>query len=153
MSSQTRHASDQLERHGRDLLGIANAFSATAGKPGRSDGIPRVLPRLEAALRVLGSSWYELAADAAPGVVERRTGVRRREHRDPNTEVVRSHEQEALLVATLQDVAASLLDCARVCKSATSIAAPLIREPKIFAEDPDLRHAGAVPPSASAASG
>lgn len=116
---------DNLVQHIDELLESARAFQAAAVTPHSSASAPAVLDRLDEALKLLSAAWCEIAADAAPAIVERwgRIGD------DETPAVVErelSHEQEAHLMATLHDVSAAFARCARTCRTGRSTVAPLI---------------------------
>ena len=71
---------DGLVQHTDELVRSARAFQAAAGTPHSSATASAVLDRLDEALKLLSAAWCEIAADAAPAIVERwgRTGETRR---------------------------------------------------------------------------
>jgi hypothetical protein len=105
------NSTDPLHDHAAQLIDAARAFHAAAGQPGRPRAAPLSLARTEEALRVLSGSWYQLAANAVPGIGQVE-GL--------------SHEQEAHLIATFHDVAAALARSARVCRDARPVIASAI---------------------------
>ena len=107
------------------LLENARAFQAAAGRPHSSATAPAVLDRLDETLKLLSAAWCEIAADAAPAIVERwgRTGD---DETLPVVESELSHEQEVHLMATLHDVSAAFARCAHTCREGRSTVAPLI---------------------------
>jgi hypothetical protein len=88
---------------------------------------------------VLSAAWYQVAADASPGIVERRRGRGSESSSWPRFDGV-SREQEARLMATLHDVAAAFAGCARACRDGRSTVAPII-EWRVAGDD---RHRGEV---------
>ena len=88
-------------------------------------GAPLSLERTEEALQLLSGAWYQLAADAAPGIATR---SRQRSAHDPSASAANdlSHEQEAGLIATLHDVAAAFARCARTCREERLAVTPVI---------------------------
>ena len=133
-----------LDEHAEKLLEVAQGFQVAAAMPHSSAHAAVALDRLDEALQALSSSWCEVAATAAPGVVEswdRRATGKPSSSPDPGL----SHEQEVHLVSTLHDVAAAFARCARACREGGSTVAPLISAPA-----PDPLHDD-VPPFASAA--
>ena len=116
-----------IEESARDLLTAARAVREAAGQPGCSAASAPLLASLEEALRLLSAGWYQLAADAAPGVATRRSG--RLDGSDGSEGIDSSelsHEQEAMLLATLHDVAAALASSARACRVGGRVVEPLI---------------------------
>ena len=114
-----------LDEQAEQLLERSRAFRAAAGTPNSSANAPATLDRLDQALGVLSAAWCEIAADAAPGIIERwdRTGD---EETPIAVEQELSHEQEAHLMGSLHDVASALACCARTCREARSTIAPLL---------------------------
>jgi hypothetical protein len=130
MSSGGRnlHGIDQLDEHARELLRAAQQFQSAAGARDSSATAPAALGRLEKALQALSTGWYQAAADAAPGVIERRERRKPRASGRPSSSPGGglSHEQEARLMATLHEVAAAFGQCARACRDGRSTVAPLL---------------------------
>lgn len=125
--SSTSHAIDSIRRldeHAGELLDVAQGFQAAAGKPHSSATAPAALRRLEEALQALSASWYEIAADAAPAIIERRERRVAEAPYSPHRGL--SREQEVHLMSTLHDVAAALARCARSCREGRSTVAPLL---------------------------
>jgi hypothetical protein len=104
------NSTDPLEDHAAALIEAARAFHAAAGQPGRASAAPLSLARTEEALQLLSASWYQLAADAGPGIAQRS----------------RSREQEVALISAHHDVAAALARCARACREARVAIAPRV---------------------------
>jgi hypothetical protein len=114
-----------LHQRASELAEGARGFQAAAQAPGSHAGAPDSLAALEEAFQALSAAWYQVAADASPGVVERRHAHRS----EPLPRAGRdglSREQEAQLTGTLHDVAAAFARCARACREARSTATPLI---------------------------
>ena len=108
-----------------ELVDAARAFHASAERPGSHVAAPDVLESLEEALQVLSAAWYQLAADASPGIVERRCGRGSEASSRPRVDGL-SREQEVRLMGTLHDVAAAFARCARACRDGRSTATPII---------------------------
>jgi hypothetical protein len=96
-----------------------------AAQPGCHIDAPDALVSLEEALQVLSAACYQLAADASPGIVERRRD-RGSEAPSPLRGDRLSREQEVLLMGTLHDVAAGYARCARACREGRSTVTPII---------------------------
>jgi hypothetical protein len=99
---------DSLTTRASELLEDARRFRAAAAEPSCHAEAPDALNSLEEALQVLSAAWYQLAADASPGLVERR-----------------SREQEVRLKGALHDVAAAFARCARACREGRSQVTPI----------------------------
>ena len=124
-ASREAPAISGLDEQAAELLQVAQAFQAAAGNPHSSASAPAALGRLDEALQALSASWCEVAADAAPAIVETwNLGSTEEPTSAPDRGL--SHEQEAHLMATLHDVAAALARCARACRDGRSVVAPLI---------------------------
>jgi hypothetical protein len=121
------HASHRLDEHAEALLEAAQAFQTAAGKPHSSANAPAALGRLEQALQALSASWCDVAADAAPAIVER-WNLGSTEAPSSPADRGLSHEQEAHLMATLHDVAGAFARCARTCRDGQSVVAPLLAD-------------------------
>lgn len=117
--------SNRLEDCAADLVEAARTFLTVAEQPGSYADAPESLASLEQALRVLSAAWYQLAADASPGIVARRAECASEAGSWPRVDGL-SREHESQLMATLHDVAASFARCARVCRDGRSSAAPII---------------------------
>ena len=117
---------EDLQHRASELAEVARSFHESAQRPGSYLAAPAALESLEEALRVLSGALYQLAADAAPGIVEHRDGAvadagcRRQAH-------TRSREQEMRLMGTLHEAAAAFARCARACRDARATAMPIIR--------------------------
>lgn len=119
------HQSAQLDRHADQLLATAQAFQSAAGKPGSSAAAPAALDYLDEAFGILSAAWCEVAADAAPGIIER-WGRNGGGQTATVAEQALSREQEAHLMACLHDVAGALASSARTCREARSTIVPLL---------------------------
>ena len=104
------NTADCLHHRAAELVQAARAFYACAEEPGSHAAARDSLATLEEALQVLSVAWYQLAADASPGIVEQRRG------RGSEAPVWRFdgalREQEVRLMGTLHDVAAAFAHCA-----------------------------------------
>jgi hypothetical protein len=96
---------DDLSRRASELLEDARRFQSATAKPGCHIDAPDALVSLEEALQVLSAAWYQLAADASPGL---------------------AREQEVHLMGTLHDVGAALARCARACREGRLAVTPII---------------------------
>ena len=114
----------QLHDRASDLVEAARGFQAAAEEPASHAAAPNSLAALEEALQVLSAAWYQLAADASPGIIAQR----RRDSGTPSRPRVdgRSREQEVRLMGSLHDVAAAFARCARACRDGRSTVAPII---------------------------
>lgn len=68
---------------------------------------------------MLSAAWYQLAADASPGIVERRRGRSSEGPSWPQVDGL-TREQEIRVMGALHDVAAALAHCARACREGRS---------------------------------
>jgi hypothetical protein len=116
---------EDLSRHASELFEDARRFQSAAAQPGCHIAVPDALGSLEEALQVLSAAWYQLAADASPGIVERRRD-RGSEAPSPLRGDRLSREQEVLLIGTLHDVGAGFARCARACREGRSTVTPII---------------------------
>jgi hypothetical protein len=119
------NAPDRLDQCAADLADAARNFHSAAGRPGAHAAAPDALASLEDGLQVLSGAWYQLAADASPGILARRSGRGSRADRPPQVDEL-SREQEARLMGALHDVAAAFARCPRQCREGRAAAAPLI---------------------------
>jgi hypothetical protein len=118
---------NRLDDRAAELVETARTFQAAAQRPGSHAGAPDALESLEEALQVLSAAWYQLAADASPGIVARRR-VRGSEAGSwPRVDGL-SRAQEVHLMATLHDVAASFARCARACRDGRSTVTPILAQ-------------------------
>jgi hypothetical protein len=115
----------RLDQCATELADAARNFHTAAGRHGAHAAAPDSLASLEDALQALSGAWYQLAADAAPGIVARRAGrgVRAGRRSDVNE---LSREQEVHMMAALHDVAAAFARCARQCRDGRTAAGPVI---------------------------
>ncbi|MGH2782541.1 MAG: hypothetical protein ACRDLA_14250 [Thermoleophilaceae bacterium] len=131
--------SPSLEEHADELLREARAFQEVAERPGSHAAAPQSLEFLIEALQVLSDAWYHLAADASPGIVERRR-LQDGPASWPHVSGL-SREQEIRLMGTLHDVAAAFDRCARACREGRSTVAPIIAT-RLAAERADSARGG-----------
>jgi hypothetical protein len=110
---------DDLSRRASELLEDARRFQSAAAQPGCHIAVPDALESLEEALQALTAAWYQVAAEASPGIVERRLG-RGSEAPSPPPRDGLSREQEVRLMGTLHDVAAAFARCANACREGRS---------------------------------
>jgi hypothetical protein len=116
---------DNLSKRASELLEDARRFQSAAAQPGSHIAMPEALGSLEEALQVLSAAWYQLAADATPGVAARR-------HRAAVPVGSRaaqnglSREAEVRLIGALHDVASGLARSARTCRDGRSVATPIV---------------------------
>jgi|Tabmets5t2r1_1033131.scaffolds.fasta_scaffold163851_1 hypothetical protein len=119
------NTTNHLQERAHELVGAARAFHAATEGAGSHVAAPDALESLEEALQVLSAAWYQLAADASPGIVERRRGRGSEAASWPRLNGL-SREQEVRLMGTLHDVAAAFARCARACRDVRSAATPII---------------------------
>ena len=119
------NASDHLDHAAVALTSAAHDFRSVAGRLGAHAAAPESLASLEDALQALSGAWYQLAADASPGIASRRASSRPRSRPRQKVDSL-SREQEVRLMGALHDVAAAFARCARVCREGRSTVAPLI---------------------------
>jgi hypothetical protein len=100
------NTSTLLHDRASELAEAARAFHTAAAEPGSHAGAPASLESLEEALQVLSAAWYQLAADASPGIAERRRGRASESSSWPHVDGL-SREQEVRLTGTLHDVGAA----------------------------------------------
>ena len=152
------NGTDRLHHCAAELVEAARAFHAGAEVAGSHAAAPDSLAALEEALQMLSAAWYQLAADASPGIVERRRWRGSEAPSWPRVDGV-SREQEVRLVGTLHDVAAAFARCARACRDGRSAAAPIIAR-RTAGEDrrrqreygrPSSRHGARLPEEAARA--
>ena len=74
---------------------------------------------------MLGAACYQLAAEASPGIVERRRGRCSEARTWPPVDGL-SREQEVRLMGTLHDVGAAFARCARTCREGRTTITPII---------------------------
>ena len=119
-------SSDRIDAHASGLLNAARDLQEAAGAPGSSEATTAALASLETALQALSAAWYQVAADAAPGIASRRRRLAESPKAASGTGRHVSHEQEVRLVVTLHDVAGAFARCARACRHAQPVVRPLI---------------------------
>ena len=114
-----------LHDRASELAEAARTFQAAAGQPGSHAGAAGSLEALEEALQVLSAAWYQLAADASPGIRERQ---RTRSSEVPSWPHVDglSREDEVRLVGTLHDIGGAFARCARACRNGRSRVMPVV---------------------------
>jgi hypothetical protein len=115
----------QIRRSASELLEAARQFETAAQAPDSHVAAPEALATLEQALQVLSAAWCQLAANASPGIVERRRGRSSSEIAWPRVDGL-SREQEVRLMTAFHDVAAAFARCARACRDGRSTAGPII---------------------------
>jgi hypothetical protein len=115
-----------LQDKAAELIKAAQDFHAAADQPGIRPAVPVSLARTEEALQLLSGAWYQLAADASPGIATSSRQPGARDARPPRTDGL-SHEEEVRLIAALQDVAAAFALCARTCRDGRLAVTPVIK--------------------------
>jgi len=116
---------EDLSRRASELVEDARRFQSAAAQPGCLIGVPDTLGSLEETLQVLSAAWYQVAADASPGIVERRPGPGSEALSPPRRDGL-SREQEIRLMETLHDVAAGFARCAKACREGRSAVTAII---------------------------
>jgi hypothetical protein len=116
---------EDLSRRASELLQDARRFRSAAARRGSHGHVPEALVALEEALQVLSGAWYQLAADAAPRIVQRRMRAESAAPPRPCRGGL-SRDQEIRVMGTLHDVAAGFARCARACREAQSTVTPTI---------------------------
>jgi hypothetical protein len=119
------NTADRLHDRATELVGAARAFPCRRQEPGSHAAVPDSLAALEEALQVLSAAWYQLAADASPGIIERQCGRVSEAPSWPRFDGI-PREQEVRLMGTLHDVAAAFARCARACRDGRSTVAHTI---------------------------
>jgi hypothetical protein len=115
------NTADHLHDRASELVEVVRAFQAAAEQRGSYGAAPESLACLEEALQVLSAAWYQVAAGASSGLVERqRGGVSEAQV------AALSREQEVRLISTLHDVAAAFGRCARMCRDGRATVTPII---------------------------
>ena len=125
-----------LSRRASELVEGARRFQSAAAQPGCHIGAPDALRSLEEALQVLSAAWYQLAADAAPGMSARRDGAGE-PARSGAARNGLSREADVRLVGALHDVASGLARSARTCRDGRLVATPIIARGMAAASDRD----------------
>jgi hypothetical protein len=108
-----------LHERASELAEAARTFQTAAGQPGSHAGAASSLEALEGALQVLSAAWPQLATDASPGIVERRSLRASEACSWPHVDGL-SREEEVRLIGTLHDVGAAFARCARACRHGRS---------------------------------
>ena len=108
---------EDLSTRASELLEDARRFQSAAAQPGCLTSAPEALASLEEALQVLSAAWYQVAAEATPGIVEWRPGSEALSSPRRNG---LSRENEVRLLGALHDVAAGFARCARACREGRS---------------------------------
>ena len=134
------NSADCLHARASELVTAARAFRAAAEQPDSYPAVPDSLAALEQALQVLSAAWYQLAADASPGIVERQRQHGSKAPAWPRVDGL-SREQEVHAMGTLHDVAAALGRCARACREGRSTVAPTLSG-RVAAERARHKHEG-----------
>jgi hypothetical protein len=116
---------EDLSRRASELVENARRFQSAAAQPGCHIAAPDALRSLEEALQVLSAAWYQLAADAAPGMSARRHGAGG-PARSRAAQHGLSRETEVRLVGALHDVASGLARSARTCRDGRLVATPIV---------------------------
>jgi hypothetical protein len=119
------NSASQLQDRASEIVEAVRGFQAAAEEPASHAAAPDSLAALEEALQMLSASWYQLAGDASPGIVDRWRGRGSEAPSWPRFDGL-SREQEARLTSTLHDVAAAFARCARACREARSGVTPII---------------------------
>ena len=135
---------DDLNRRASELLEDARKFQSAAAQPGGLIAVPDALVSLEEALRVLSAAWYQVAADASPGIVERGLGPGSEAPSPPRRDGL-SREQEVRLMGALHDVAAGFARCANACREGRSAVTPIIARRAAAGRADHRRHGNGFP--------
>jgi hypothetical protein len=117
--------SNSIQDRARELVDAARTFQAAAERPRSHLAVPAALESLEEALQALSGAWYRLAADASPGIAERRGGRGSDASSRARVDAL-ARAQEVSLMGTLHDVAAAFARCARSCREGRAAATPII---------------------------
>lgn len=118
---------DPLTDEASELTADARTFHAAAQQPNCSRAAPASLAFLEETLQVLSAAWYQVAADASPGITERRSERGSKASSSPQVNGL-SREQDACLTGTLHDIAAALARCARACREGRLTVTPIVAQ-------------------------
>jgi hypothetical protein len=135
---------EDLSRRASELLEDARRFESAAAQPGCLVAVPDTLISLEEALQVLSAAWYQLAAGASPGIVERRLGPTSETQSPPRRDGL-SREQEIRLMGTLHDVAAGFARCAKGCREGRSTVTAIIARRAAAGRADDRRYGNEFP--------
>lgn len=106
---------EDLSTRASELLEGARSFQSAAAQPGCLVAVPEALVSLEEALQVLSAAWYQVAAEASPGILERRPAPGSERPSLPRRDGL-SREQEVRAMGSLHDVAAGFARCANACR-------------------------------------
>jgi hypothetical protein len=134
---------EDLSRRASELLEDARRFQSAAAQPCHI-AVPDALGSLEEALQVLSAAWYQLAADASPGIVERRLGSGSDALSPPRRDGL-SREQDVRLMGALHDVAAGFARCANACRQGRSAVTAIIARRAAVGRADNRRHGNAFP--------
>jgi hypothetical protein len=135
---------EDLSRRASELLEDARRFRSAAAQRRSHVDVPVALVSLEEALQVLSAALYQVAADAAPGIVERLPGPGSDALSDPRRDGL-SREQEVRLMGTLHDVAAGFARCANACREGRSAVTAIIARREGAGQEDDRRHGNEFP--------
>ena len=135
---------EDLSRRASELLEDARRFQSAAAQPGCHLAVPDALGSLEEALQVLSAAWYQLAADASPGIVERRPGPSSDALSPPRRDGL-SREQDVRLMGALHDVAAGFARCANACRQGRSAVTAIIARRAAAGRADNRRHGNEFP--------
>ena len=124
---------EDLSRRASELVENARRFQSAAAQPGCHIAAPDALGSLEETLQVLSAAWYQLAADATPGMSARRHGA----GGPARSRNELSREAEVQLVGALHDVASGLARSARTCRDGRLVATPIIARGRAAASGED----------------
>src|SRR5215212_2690155 len=132
-----------LHDRASELAEAARTFHTAPAQPGSHAGATASLESLEEALQALSAAWYQLAADASPGIVERRRARASEASSWPHIDGL-SREDEVRLMGALHDVAATFARCARACRHGRSRVRQVIAREAEYASAVDRRRGGEV---------
>jgi hypothetical protein len=135
---------EDLSRRASELLEDARKFQSAAAQPGCLIAVPDTLVSLEEALQVLSAAWYQVAADASPGIVELRLGPGSEALSPPRRDGL-SREQEVRLMGALHDVAAGFARCANACREGRSAVTEIIAQRAAAGRADHRRHGNEFP--------
>ena len=119
------NTADRLQHCAAELVEAARAFHAGADEPGSHAAVPDSLAALEEALQILSAAWYQLAADASPGIIERQCGRASGAPSWPRIDGALARARGPPH-GTLHDVAAAFARCARACREGRSTVTPSV---------------------------
>lgn len=134
---------EDLSTRASELLEDARRFQSAAAQPGCLTSAPEALVSLEEALQVLSAAWYQVAAEASPGIVERRAGSGSDALSPPRRNGL-SRENEVRLMGAVHDVAAGFARCARACREGRSALTAMLARRAVAGMD-DHRHGDGFP--------